>query len=197
MATGGYSLILYSWKFSPGENFRLFWWTILHSENFVQRSIVHTVHACHSIFGRGVFIRELHPLLPGEQLTRWAKLNSVKFLCQYKAWALSEIFIQWKFCAIRYILPYFSSSVAPTFIHMSEQAPGQTQLSFSKFCQRWMFWTFMYRTHSLYPPAAAWRLCCGLLSSTGRDSSWWCVPQALHCTAHLGECTVHSVNNLN
>ena len=30
--------------------------------------------------GRGVFIRELHPLLPGEQLALWAKLNSAKFL---------------------------------------------------------------------------------------------------------------------
>ena len=49
----------------------------------------------------GVFIRELRPLLPGEQLTLWAKLNSAKFLCQYKVWALSEIFIQQKFCAIR------------------------------------------------------------------------------------------------
>ena len=29
---------------------------------------------------RGVFIRELHPLLPGEQLALWAKLNSAKFL---------------------------------------------------------------------------------------------------------------------
>ena len=37
------------------------------------------------IFGRGVFIRELHPLLPGKQLALWAKLNLAKFLCQYKA----------------------------------------------------------------------------------------------------------------
>ena len=39
----------------------------------------------YQIFGRGVFIRELHPLLPGEELALWAKLNSAKFLCQYKA----------------------------------------------------------------------------------------------------------------
>ena len=39
----------------------------------------------YQIFGHGMFIRELHPLLPGEQLALWAKLNSVKFLCQYKA----------------------------------------------------------------------------------------------------------------
>ena len=40
----------------------------------------------HSIFGpgRGMFIRELHPLLPGKQPALWAKLNSMKFLCQYK-----------------------------------------------------------------------------------------------------------------
>ena len=55
----------------------------------------------YQIFGRGMFIQELHPLLPGEQLALWAKLNSAKFLCQYKAWTLSEIFIQQKFCAIR------------------------------------------------------------------------------------------------
>ena len=50
----------------------------------------------HSIFwpGRGVFIRERHSLLPCEQLVLWAKLNSAKFLCQYKVWALSKIFIQ-------------------------------------------------------------------------------------------------------
>ena len=50
----------------------------------------------HSIFwpGCGVFIRELHSLLPCEQLVLWVKLNSAKFLCQYKVWALSEIFIQ-------------------------------------------------------------------------------------------------------
>ena len=29
------------------------------------------------------------------------EINSAKFLCQYKAWALSELFIQWKFCAVR------------------------------------------------------------------------------------------------
>ena len=45
--------------------------------------------ALHS--GRGVFIRELHPLLPSEQLGLWAK-----FFMQ--VWALSEIFIQRKFC---------------------------------------------------------------------------------------------------
>ena len=33
---------------------------------------------------RGVFIRELHPLLPGEQPALWAKLNSAKFSCQYE-----------------------------------------------------------------------------------------------------------------
>ena len=47
-------------------------------------------------------IWELHPLLPGEQLALWAKLNSAKFLYQYKVWALNEIFIQRKFCAIQY-----------------------------------------------------------------------------------------------
>ena len=38
----------------------------------------------HSIFepGRGLFIRELHPEQPA--LALWAKLNSAKFLCQYK-----------------------------------------------------------------------------------------------------------------
>ena len=40
----------------------------------------------------------------GEQFALWAKLNSAKFLCQYKVWALSEIFIQRKFCAIQYII---------------------------------------------------------------------------------------------
>ena len=39
----------------------------------------------YQIFGHDVFIRELHPLLPGEQLALLVKLNSVKFLCQYKA----------------------------------------------------------------------------------------------------------------
>ena len=38
----------------------------------------------YQIFGRGVFIREFHPLLPGEQLALWAKLNSAKVLRQYK-----------------------------------------------------------------------------------------------------------------
>ena len=51
--------------------------------------IVHTVRACecgttHSIFGRGVFIQEFHPLLPGEQLALWAKLNLAKFCANTK-----------------------------------------------------------------------------------------------------------------
>ena len=55
----------------------------------------------------------LHPLLPGEQLALWAKLNSAKFLCQYRALALSEIFIQQKFCAIRYTMFGKESSTYP------------------------------------------------------------------------------------
>ena len=77
----------------------------LKSERSIVPRIVRTVHV-RTIFGpgpgRGVFIRELHPLLPSEQPALWVKLNSAKFLCQYKVWAWSEIFVQWKFCAIRY-----------------------------------------------------------------------------------------------
>ena len=48
--------------------------------------IVLTVHTCEYGttkfgLGRGVFIQELHPLLPGEQLALWVKLNLVKLLC--------------------------------------------------------------------------------------------------------------------
>ena len=51
------------------------------------------------IFGRGVFIRELHPLslYPGEQVALWAKLNSAIFFAntKHEHWAkfLSSNFV--------------------------------------------------------------------------------------------------------
>ena len=74
-----------------------------------------TVHIRARAWCHGVFIRELHPLLPGEQLTLWTKLNLVKFLCQYKVWALSEIFIQRKFCAIQYNYAHHIDQLDPSF----------------------------------------------------------------------------------
>ena len=83
------------------------------------------------VFGRGVFIWELHPLLPGEQLVLWAKLNSAKFLCQYEAWALSEIFIQWKFCAIRYIIVTCSSKIFASTRAMDNGKPDNDNYSYN------------------------------------------------------------------
>ena len=66
---------------------------------------------------------ELHPLLPGEQLALWAKLNSAKFLCQCKIWALSEIFIQQNFCTIRYYDKVYSY-LSCCFVRGSKAWPG-------------------------------------------------------------------------
>ena len=44
-----------------------------------------------TVFGRGVFIRELHPLPPGEQLALWAKLKFGEIFVPVQSRALSEI----------------------------------------------------------------------------------------------------------
>ena len=84
-------------NFRPGNIFQLQLVSFQYSGNLKICNEIAPVYL--TVFGRGVFSLEFHPLLPGEQIVLWAKLNLVKFLCLYNVWALTEIFIQRKFCA--------------------------------------------------------------------------------------------------